>query len=112
MQSNIDSGARDGGLLVHPIEAQEGIKGRSRVGIQQRFPQARLTDHTLREIYCFVPGITEAQFPVPCFKVITEFSHLAFKAGVKQHIVFGGWRCSVTRLQPTIFNSGRHRNIG
>src|SRR6476646_10358530 len=88
------------------------MKGRSRVGIQQRFAQTRLADHTFGEIYRFIPRITETQFPVPCFKVITKFSHLAFKADVKQHIVFGGGRCSVTCFQATIFNSGGHPNSG
>src|SRR5439155_5218558 len=61
VQSYIDSGARDGGLLVHPIEAQEGIEGRSRVGIQECFSQARGTDNSFREIYRLIPGITETQ---------------------------------------------------
>src|SRR2546423_1321580 len=110
MQSNIDPADR--GLAVTAAEAQERIKRRSRIRIQQRFAQARLADHTFREIYRFLPRITKTQFPVPCFKVITKFSHLAFKAEVKQHIVFDGGRCSVTYFQGTIFNSGGHPNSG
>src|SRR6185312_14425503 len=68
--------------------------------------------HTSREIYRLVPGITEAQFPVPCFEVITKFSHLALKAGIKQHIMLSSGRESVTLFQGTICHARRHRNSG
>ncbi len=81
-----------------PLKFKKGLKAVAGLVSRSASRKPGCTDHTFREIYRFVPGITKTQFPVPCFKVITKFSHLAFKAGVKQHIVFGGGRCSVTLL--------------
>src|SRR5215813_9010578 len=68
---------------------QERIKGRSRVGVEQRVAQTRLAHLTKGQVRSLVARVAEAQFPVPRIEVITKFSHLAFKSEIEEHIPVG-----------------------
>jgi hypothetical protein len=70
-------------------EIQERIKCRCRVRIQQRFPQSGLADFADGQVLPLVPGITEAQFPVPSFEVVAKFSHLTAEPDVEERIPVG-----------------------
>src|SRR5690349_11314102 len=108
MQVNINS--LPGRLGVVRIEIQERIKRRSRVRIQKCFPQSRLADHTDGQILPFVPGITEACFPIPSLEIITKFSHLTTQPNVEKEIPIGELLMSRTGVVSTAeSNSGSHR---
>ena len=112
MQGNIDPA--NGGLAVATEESQEGIKRCSRIGIQQRFAQARLAHHATKEIFLVIPGITKTQFPIPILEVIAKFSHLTAKSGVEQNVVERSLGCSdacvVNGAKPTPVVTGQeHR---
>src|SRR5437667_7905264 len=78
-----------GRLGVVASDAQEWIKRRGRVGIQQRVAQPRLAGFANGQILPLVPGITETRFPVPSLEIIAKFSHLTLQPDVKETIPVG-----------------------
>ena len=72
----------------------EGIKGRSRVGIQQRVAQTRLADVTQGQVLSFVANVTETGFPVPRLKIITKLAHLTLQSNIEQVIPVSELRVS------------------
>ncbi len=76
-------------IRVATKEAQERIKGRSRVRIQQRVSQTRLADLAQGQVLPFVASVAEARFPVPRLEIITKLSHLTFQSNIEQVIPVG-----------------------
>src|SRR6266480_663601 len=112
MQGNKDSVPRRRSLAVRRAEVQEGVKRRGRVRIQESISQPRLADDVSRLNFFIVPGITETRFPVPGLEVIAKFSHLTAKSDIKENVVKGGGRKSITHFQTTISNAGKYRSAG
>src|SRR5262245_43342409 len=73
-------------IRIATKEAHEGIKGRSRVRIQQRVSQPGLADLAQRQVLTLVASVAEAQFPVPRLEIIAKFSHLTFQSNIEQVI--------------------------
>src|SRR5436190_6854401 len=69
--------------------AQEGIKGRNRIGIQQRISQARLADLTQRQVLPLVASVAEAHLPVPRLEIIAKLAHFSLKSDIEEHIPVG-----------------------
>src|SRR4029434_2766945 len=67
----------------------ERIKRRSRIRIQQRFPQSNLADLAYRQIMPLVPRVTKTGFPVPSLEVIAKFSHFTFQSNIKESVPVG-----------------------
>src|SRR5213078_2654289 len=111
MQVDIRSGYRR--IRIATEEADERIEGRSRVRIQQRVSQTRLADLAYGQVLPLVASVAEAQFPVPRLEVIAEFSHLALKSDVEEHIPVGKLLVSgagvVNATKP---DAGCHRDWG
>src|SRR5256714_11682188 len=87
MQVDISPGYRR--IRIATKDAQERIKGRGRVCIEQRVSQTRLADLANGQVLSLVASVTEAQFPVPRLEIIAEFSHLTLKSDVEEHIPVG-----------------------
>ncbi len=112
MQGNIDSVHRLRRLAVHPAIVQERVKRGGRVRIHESLSQPGLANNVSRLIFFLVPGITETRFPVPCLEVIAKFAHLTAKSDIKENVVKGGRRKSVTQFQTAIGNPGIYRGSG
>ncbi len=76
-------------IRVATLEAQERIKGRSRVRIQQRLSQTRLAGLTYGQILTLVAIVAEARFPVPRLEIIAKLSHLTFQSNIEHVIPIG-----------------------
>src|SRR6266478_2909380 len=87
MQGNINSAP--GCLAVVAKEAEERIKRRGWIRIQERVLQSRLAGLAYRQILPLVPGITETRFPVPSLEIIAKFSHLTTQPDVEKGIPVG-----------------------
>src|SRR3989475_3792862 len=111
MQVDISPGYRR--IRIATKDAQERIKGRGRVCIEQRVSQTRLADLTNGQVLPLVASVTEAQFPVPRLEVIAKFSHLTLKSDVEEHIPVGKLLVSgpgvVNATKP---DAGSHRDWG
>src|SRR6266487_7108171 len=78
-----------GRLGVVASDAQEWIKRRGRVGIQERVAQPRLAGFANGQVLPLVPGVTETGFPVPSLEIIAKFSHLTLQPDVEKGIPIG-----------------------
>src|SRR6266513_4350191 len=121
MQGNIDSVPRRRRLsgqhsrtscIISDSLIQEGVKRRGRIRIHESLSQPGLANNVSRLNFFIVPGITETRFPVPGLEVIAKFAHLTAKSHIKENVVKGGGRISVTLFQSTITNAGKHRGSG
>ena len=82
MQSDVNG--LPGRLGVVGVEIQERIKRRGWIGVQQRLPQARLTDFANGQVLPLVSGVTESSFPVPSLEVVAKFPHLTAQTDVEK----------------------------
>src|SRR5438552_9426817 len=107
----VDISPRYRRIRIATEEADEGIEGRSRVRIQQRVSQTRLADLAYGQVLPLVASVAEAQFPVPRLEIVAEFSHLALKSDVEEHIPVGkllvSGACVVNATKP---NTSSHRD--
>src|SRR2546425_278348 len=87
MQSDVNRFS--GRLGVVASDAQEWIKRRGRVGIQQRVAQPRLAGFANGQALPVVSGVTETHFPVPSLEIIAKFSHLTLQPDVEKGIPVG-----------------------
>src|SRR4029077_7559904 len=99
---------RRGVLAEKPTER---IKCSGRICVQQGIAQPGLAPFPNGEIPSFVARITETHFPVPCLKVVANFSHLTPQTNVKELVpvsdFFVPWTGIVNAAEP---NPGGHRN--
>src|SRR5439155_18988663 len=107
MQSDVNRFS--GRLGVVASDAQEWIKRRGRVGIQQRVAQPRLAGFANGQALPVVSGVTETHFPVPSLEIIAKFSHLTLQPDVEQLVpvseLFTSWTGVVNAAKP---NSRSH----
>src|SRR5436309_457955 len=100
-------------LGVVGVEIQERIKRRGWIGVQQRLPQARLTDFANGQVLPLVSGVTETGFPVPRLEIIAKFAHLTLEPDVKELVpvseFFASWTGVVDTAEP---NTGSYRETG
>src|SRR6266568_7185510 len=89
MQGDVNS--LPGRLGVVAGDAQERIKRRGRVGIQQRVAQPRLADFANGQVLPLIPGIAETRFPVPSLEIIAKFAHLTLQPDVEELVPVSGW---------------------
>src|SRR5213080_1533250 len=87
MQVDISPGYRR--IRIATKDAQERIKGRGRVCIQQRVSQTRLADLTNGQVLSLVASVAEAQFPVPRLEIIAKLAHLTLQSNIEEHIPVG-----------------------
>src|SRR5437660_9107612 len=87
MQVDISPGYRR--IRIATKDAQERIKGRGRVCIEQRVSQTRLADLTNGQVLSLVASVAEAQFPVPRLEIIAKLAHLTLQSNIEEHIPVG-----------------------
>src|SRR5882762_382323 len=102
-------------IRIATEEANERIKGRGRVRIQQRVSQTRLADLTYGQVLALVASVTEAQFPVPGLEIIAKLSHFALKSDIEEHIPVGKLLASgagvVNAAKPDAGSHGDWRSV-
>src|SRR5438552_8627313 len=111
MQVDISPGYRR--IRIATKDAQERIKGRGRVCIEQRVSQTRLADLTNGQVLSLVASVAEAQFPVPRLEIIAKLAHLTLQSNIEEHIPVGKLLVSgpgvVNATKP---DAGGHRDWG
>src|SRR5438067_3334908 len=113
MQVNINPVYRH--VRIATEEAQERIKGRGRVRIQQRVAQTRLASLTYGQVLTFVASVAETCFPVPRLKIIPKFSHLALQSNIEKHVPVGkllvSWAGVINAAKPDAGSYGSWHSV-
>src|SRR5262249_35609679 len=90
-----------GQLRVVALQIQERIKRRGRVRTEESGAQSGLAGFVNGQVLSFVPGISEACFPVPSLEVIGNPSHLTPQANVEELVPVSEFFMSGTGVDNT-----------